>query len=99
MSSLFSTNISIRIINKRKLSFFSRRLEADLEEERNREEMRLADREAERAAKRLKEVQEQEAAKQLAMAQRGLTEDEKEVGGMVGQCVGGWMGMSGVMGE
>jgi len=41
--------------------------------------MRLAEREAERAAKRLKAVQESEAAKQLAMAQRGMTEEEKEV--------------------
>ena len=41
--------------------------------------MRLAEREAERAAKRVKTAQEREAAKQLAMAQRGMTEEEKEV--------------------
>ena len=41
--------------------------------------MRLAEREAERAAKRVKAAQEREAAKQLAMAQRGMTEEEKEV--------------------
>lgn len=56
-----------------------RRLEAELEKEREREELRLADREAERAAKRMKAAQEADAAKQLAMAQRGMTEDEKEV--------------------
>ena len=56
-----------------------RRLEAELEKEREREELRLADREAERAAKRVKAAQEADAAKQLAMAQRGMTEDEKEV--------------------
>lgn len=41
--------------------------------------MRLAEREAERAARRVKAAQEQEAAKQLSMAQRGMTEEEKEV--------------------
>ena len=63
------------------LSF--RRLEAELEQEREREELRLAEREAERATKRVKAAQETEAAKQLAMAQRGMTEEEKEVRRMV----------------
>lgn len=61
----------------------SRRLEAELEKEREREELRLAEREAERAAKRVKAAQESEAAKQLAMAQRGMTEEEKEVSRLV----------------
>ena len=50
-----------------------------MENEREREELRLAEREAERAAKRAKAAQESEASKQLAMAQRGMTEEEKEV--------------------
>lgn len=50
-----------------------------MENEREREELRLAEREAERAAKRAKAAQESEATKQLAMAQRGMTEEEKEV--------------------
>lgn len=67
-----------------------RRLEAELEKEREREELRLADREAERAAKRMKAAQEADAAKQLAMAQRGMTEDEKEVSKTVYSGVVGW---------
>ena len=61
------------------LWYFYRRLEAELEGEKEREELRLAEREAERAARRVKAAQEQEAAKQLSMAQRGMTEEEKEV--------------------
>ncbi|XP_015775930.1 PREDICTED: uncharacterized protein LOC107354046 isoform X1 [Acropora digitifera] len=63
---------------KRKMDEEIKRLEAELEGEKEREELRLADREAERAARRVKAAQEQEAAKQLSMAQRGMTEEEKE---------------------
>lgn len=52
-----------------------------MEKEREREELRLAEREAERTAKRAKAAQENEAKKQLAMAQRGMTEEQKEVRG------------------
>ena len=84
---MISSNNALRILrddeNKLQLTLLwnvsFRRLEAELEKEREREELRLADREAERAAKRVKAAQEADAAKQLAMAQRGMTEDEKEV--------------------
>lgn len=52
-----------------------------MEKEREREELRLAEREAERTAKRAKAAQENEAKRQLAMAQRGMTEEQKEVRG------------------
>lgn len=54
-------------------------LEAKLDEERNQEELRLAEREAERVAKKLHLAQEEEASKQLSIAQQGLNEEEKEV--------------------
>lgn len=62
-----------------KLCAFFRILEAKLDEERNQEELRLAEREAERVAKKVQQAQEQEAAKQLSLAQQGLNEEEKEV--------------------
>ena len=61
------------------LCFRFRMLEEKLDEERKQEELRLAERETERVAKKLQLAQEQEASRQLSLAQQGLNEAEKEV--------------------